>query len=232
MPRGIGGERENFLDCRMLEIVPAILTADFTTLEREVRAAERFATFLQLDITDGRFVPTTSITSADIASIGPRIPFEIHLMLERPEEVLQDYLAVGAKRIILHRSSTDQSHELFKTITGAGCEAGLAVSPSTLATEYLPLLPLVQQMTFVAVELGYQGGVLIPGALQHARTFHRQHPEIPMEIDGGIKETNIRGVLKVGADRLVVGSGIWKTADPEATYRRLVALAKGNVQEP
>lgn len=210
----------------MAEILPAILTGDYAELERRVRAAEQFASYLHFDITDGQFVASTSITANDLRAVHPALPFEVHLMVERPEDHLQDFLATGAQRLIIHQSSTGAGVELLQAIRDQGREVGLAVSPSTMSVDLSPFLPFVQQVTFVAVELGFQGGVLIPGALQRARSFRLDHPEIPLEADGGIKETNLARVLQVGADRYVLASAIWGSPDPAAAYHRIIESAQ------
>jgi ribulose-phosphate 3-epimerase len=206
----------------MIEVFPAILTDAYDALERMVRAAERFAPFLQIDITDGRFVPSTSVSSADVRSAAPRIPFELHLMIRRPEDALDDYLACGAKRIIIHQSSSEESEALVSRIRSYGIDAGLAVSPGADLEKYSSLLPSIQQVTFCAVDLGFQGGTMIPGVLQLVRSFHHKHPAMPLEIDGGIKLANIEQMVATGATRFVIGSAIWNSSDPQATYQSIL----------
>lgn len=208
----------------MPEIYPTILTDQFEILQQQVRAAEGFARFLHIDIADGRFVPSTSITSADLQTVLPTIPFEIHLMVDHPEDVVGDYVATGAKRIIVHHGKgREESEQLFRQIREAGCEAALGVSPMTPMADLMQYLSFVQQITFLAVEPGFQGGVLVPGVIHAVRHFRMEHAEIPVEVDGGIKLTNAEMVAETGADRFVIGSGIWKTEDPAATYAAFVS---------
>ena len=208
----------------MAEIYPTILTDQFEIFQQQVRAAEGFARLLHIDIADGRFVPSRSITSADLQAVAPTIPFEIHLMVDHPDDVVGDYVAVGAKRIIVHHGKgREESEQLFRQIREAGCEAALGVSPMTSMTDLVPYLSFLQQITFLAVEPGFQGGALVPGVIHTVRGFRMEHAEIPVEVDGGIKLTNVEMVAETGADRFVIGSGIWKTENPAATYEAFVS---------
>ncbi|MBI3956796.1 MAG: hypothetical protein HY340_02300 [Candidatus Kerfeldbacteria bacterium] len=209
----------------MIDLYPAILTDSSETFERQIRAAERFAPLLHIDVTDGRFVPTRSVGVADLRAVAPNVPFEIHLMVERPEDVVADFLALGPKRIIVHKSATASVAQVCGMIRAADVEASIAVSPATLSDDITPSLHLVQQVTFLAVDPGFQGGALNAGVLQKARLFKHDHPEIPVEVDGGIKTTNWEQVLATAADRYVIGSGIWQTANPAATYQEFVRRA-------
>ncbi|MFH1171621.1 MAG: ribulose-phosphate 3-epimerase [bacterium] len=207
----------------MAEILPSILTNEYQVLERQVRAAERFAPALHIDIADGRFVPSLSITLADVRMVAPAIPFELHLMIQRPEEVILDGIATGTRRMIIHRTATDAPEDCFSAIRRGNCEAALAVSPETLSADIAQYLALIDQVTFLSEEPGFQGGMLVPGVLQKARQFHFEHPEVFMEVDGGMRMSNIGNIVATGAQRFVIGSAIWRAADPAAVYRQFIA---------
>ncbi len=203
------------------DIIPAILTDDPVVLAQQIRAAERFAPLLHIDITDGRFVPHRSVAIADIEHLHPTIPFELHLMVQDPGSLLPDVQRAAPVRVIVHKHEAGDLMAIFRAIAGAGIESSIAVSPATLTMDMAPFLSLVRQITFVAVEPGAQGNLLIPGVLQKARAFCAEHGTVPVEIDGGLKAANIQQAIATGAQRFVVGSGIWQAGDPSASYRML-----------
>lgn len=209
----------------MTEIIPAILTHDFELFTQQVRAAEKFAPLLHIDLTDGRFVGSRTIRPADIARVQPTIPFELHCMVDNPESQILDYLALGPKRIIVHQHATDDAAGVLRAIRDRGVEAALAVSPQTLSVDITNLLALLDQVTFLAVDPGAQGNPLIPGVLHKAKTFCQEHHAILVEIDGGIKLANLHQVLVCRVARLVVGSGIWQEKDPAHAYEQFVQAA-------
>lgn len=211
----------------MAEIIPAILTSHFGVLQQQVRAAEQFAPMLHIDITDGAFVESQSIAIRDLRNVAPSIPFELHCMVKRPEELLDDAIASGAKRVILHRhSTTEELMKLLAHLRSRNCEAAVAVSAESLSDDLAPLLSVLSQVTYLAVKPGFQGGALIPGVLVKAKAFHEQYPDLPLEIDGGIKASNIHEAMHTNAHRYVVGSGIWESKDPAAAYRQLAEMVQ------
>ncbi|MFH1171392.1 MAG: hypothetical protein V1778_02550 [bacterium] len=206
----------------MAEILPAILTNEYQVLERQVRAAERFAPALHIDIADGQFVSSLSVTLADVRMVAPTIPFELHLMIQRPEDAILDGIATGARRILIHRTATEVSEDCFSLIHRGGCEAGLAVSPGTLSADITRYLTFIDQVTFLSEEPGFQGGMLVPGVLQDARQFHEEHPEVLLEVDGGMRMSNLGNIVATGAQRFVIGSAIWRVTDPADAYRKFL----------
>ena len=207
-------------------IVPAILTADPAELEKMVRQAETFTEFVQIDIMDGKFVPSQSINWEDVASIKPRIGWEAHLMVEQPEEYLPGFRKAGAGKVIFHYEATDSPQAAIAGIKKLGMEAGLAVNPETPVASILPLLDGLDSMLFMSVIPGFYGSKFIPEVLDKVSEL-RSRSDILTGIDGGINQSNINRVAGSGVDYICVGSAVFLQPQPAASFRRLESLIRG-----
>lgn len=206
-------------------VVPAILTDDPEKLEALVRKAESFTGFFQLDIMDGEFVPSRSIGVEDLAALPAKLDWEVHLMVLRPEDYLEDFLKAGAQKAVFHFEATPAPADVVARARGLGLGVGLAVNPETPVSAFLSLVDSVDSVLFLAVNPGYYGSPFIPEVLDKAVELHRVRPNIEIGIDGGIKEGNVAQVAELGIDVIYVGSAVMLQPDPGEAYRRLQALA-------
>jgi ribulose-phosphate 3-epimerase len=211
---------------KKVRVVPAILTSDPAELEKLVRQAESFTDYVQLDIMDGRFVPSRSVACAQIAALHPRLRWEAHLMVLEPEACLEDFRAAGAGKIIFHYEASPSPGEVIRAIKKLGLGAGLAVNPETPLSAIGPLVKAVDSVLFLSVNPGFYGARFIPDVLDKIRAFRRSHPGVETGIDGGVKEGNIAEIAATGVDVICVGSAVFLQPDPAASYRRLQALAE------
>ena len=210
----------------MSRVVPAILTEDAEALEKMVRLAEEFTDFVQLDIMDGRFVPSRSIKAEDIANLKTSLKWEAHLMVNSPQQYLDSFKRAGAKRVVFHYEAADKPLEVISQARRLGLEAGVAINPETDIAEVLPLADKLACLLFLSVNPGFYGSPFIPEVLDKIRELRMLCPEVETGIDGGVKEGNIADIAATGVDYICVGSAIFLSRNPAESYRLLSAMAK------
>ncbi|MGE4357900.1 MAG: ribulose-phosphate 3-epimerase, partial [Candidatus Omnitrophota bacterium] len=149
-----------------MKIVPAILTDDPKDLEIKVRQAESFCDIAQIDIMDGKFVPSKSITAGDLSKIKTGLFLEAHLMVDYPLREIYSFKKAGVKRIIFHFESKNTPQEVIKEIHKEGVEAGLAINPETEIGEIEDLLDRIEILLIMAVNPGFYGSRFIPQVLK------------------------------------------------------------------
>jgi ribulose-phosphate 3-epimerase len=211
---------------RIIRVVPAILTNDPQALKTMVRQAETFCNYVQFDIMDGRFVPSRSIECEHIAALNTTLSWEVHLMVENPEDYVTDFLKAGARRITFHYEASSSPEKVINLVKTLGLEAGLALNPETSVSAVLPLVNEVASILFLSVHPGFYGSPFIPEVLQKVTELRSIYPEIEIGVDGGIKESNIAQVAQAGTDAICVGSAVFLKPQPAESYRRLSALAE------
>lgn len=210
---------------RAVRVVPAILTDKSDCLETMVRQAETFTDYVQVDIMDGRFVPSHSITSQDLSGLNINLTWEAHLMVKQPEDCLVDFWRAGAKKAIFHYEATTSPERVISLGRNIGLKMGLAVNPETKVRDFLPLADKVDSVLFLSVHPGFYGAKFIPETLDKIVEFRRLQPDIEIGIDGGIKEGNISQVARSGVDVIYAGSAIFLSQQPGESFCYLNALA-------
>jgi len=217
---------------KLTQVVPAILTDDPRTLEKLVRQAESFACYVQFDIMDGEFVPSNSIGAEDIARVKPKFDWEVHLMMLKPEDYVSDFQKARAKKIIFHYEATPDPLKVISAIRRLKLQVGLAVNPETPVSVILPLADSIDSVLFMTVHPGFYGAKFLPKVMGKVKELRRALPDMEIELDGGIKESNIAEVARAGVDMICVGSAVFLQPSPPESYRRLVALAGGEAISP
>lgn len=226
----------------MIEIIPTnTCPPDSTELTRRSEAFAAFAPLVQLDVADGKFVPARSWPYGEdqmqeLATLPgtPALSYEVHLMVEEPQEIGIRLARAGASRIIGHIEAFAASEEVqsaFDTWRSAGAaEVGLAVlfqTPLSALQSVISSCDVVQLMSIA--KLGYQGAPFEPGIFERIKELHAAYPALVIEIDGGVSEQNIEELVRSGARRFGVGSAISKAEHPRAAYERLKKLAESVV---
>ena len=211
---------------RPIKIVPAILTEDPRALEKMVRQAETFCDYVQFDIMDGRFVPSQSIKCEHIASLNTRLGWEVHLMVEQPEDYVNDFSTAGASKIVFHYEATPAPEKTIGLVRAKGIEVGIALNPETPVSAVLPLVSKIDSVLCLTVNPGFYGSPFLPEVMEKVIELRRIHPETEIGVDGGIKEANIAQIARSGVDNIYVGSAILLQPQPAASYRHLSALAR------
>jgi ribulose-phosphate 3-epimerase len=212
---------------RTIRIVPAVLTEDPLDLAKMLNYAVQYTDFVQIDIMDGQFVPSRSITWQDIQKVSPRPGWEVHLMVKSPEKELVNYRNAGAVKAVFHFEATAQPEIVISTARKLAIKVGMAINPETSVAAILSLADQVDSVLFLSVNPGFYGAKYIPEVLNKVRELHRLRPNLLLSIDGGINQNNLLEVAAAGVSEICVGSGIFRQPDPAAAYRQLTEMVNG-----
>ncbi|MDD5423735.1 MAG: ribulose-phosphate 3-epimerase [Candidatus Omnitrophica bacterium] len=204
-----------------MKIVPALLTDKPEDLERMIRQAEGFCGLVQVDIMDGKFVPSKSISAADLAKIKTGLELEIHIMVEDPSSYIVPFKNAGASRIVFHYESKEDPAAVIKGIRAQGMQAGIAINPETPVSKVEPYFKDIDILLFLSVNPGYYGSKFIPGVCDKARSLKARKDRPVIAMDGGLKSDNILVIRDAGVDLACVGSGVYGRGDPAQNYRAL-----------
>lgn len=205
----------------MANIVPSILTDDITEAQRQLKILETFSERVQIDIMDGQFVNSHSITADDIRLLNASIDLEVHLMVEDPMAWLPYLDPKIFKLVYFHIEAMPEPGDLIKKIRGRDFEVGLAVKIATPLLAIDPYVEMVDSVLFMSVVPGRQGQEFHSEVLAKIRKFSGQYPDHNLAIDGGINSSNIEEVLAAGVDDVGVGSAISQSRDPQEAYLKL-----------
>jgi ribulose-phosphate 3-epimerase len=207
----------------MAQIIPAILEINKTDfldkMSRVVKlpGVER----IQVDFGDGRFVPNQTLDVSEIDPLNPAFHWEAHLMANEPGDFL-DYQICGFHTVIVHYEAYPDAGSLKAALEGIkklGLKSGVAVNPQTPVS----VLPGLEADMFLVmgVNPGYQGQEFLPETLDRAKELRQLLPKAVIEVDGGVKASNIRDIAQSGADLVIAGSALVKAADMQEAYEQL-----------
>lgn len=215
-----------------IEIAPSILAADFARLGEAVHAVEEAgADVIHVDVMDGHFVPNISIGVPVVASLrkATRLPLDVHLMIEHPEDYIEKFVRAGADRVLIHQEATVHLDRALAMIREQGAQAGAAINPATPVGALSEVLDKVDTVLVMSVNPGFGGQKFIPGAFEKIRQLNqwraRYNPGFRIEVDGGVDQENTAALAQAGANTFVAGSSIFHTGDPAAATRQLRKLA-------
>jgi ribulose-phosphate 3-epimerase len=215
-----------------VRVVPSILAADFARLGEQVEAVmDAGARVIHVDVMDGHFVPPISIGALIVDSLRELVHgrdgvLDVHLMVERPEGRVEDFVAAGADSIAVHWEATPHVHYALKAVREAGLAAGLAINPATPPEVTTGLSDELDHVLCMTVNPGWGGQPYIESSTgKVARLRELLGPGVPIEVDGGIDADTAGAIAAAGATLFVAGSSIFGTPDPAAAYRELAAAA-------
>jgi ribulose-phosphate 3-epimerase len=202
----------------MAVVVPAILEDTVELFQSKIGIILKLPNLkkVQIDISDGMFTPRTTIQLTDIDLLSPVIEWEAHLMVNNPQEYFFDAQLAGITTIIIHfEAITDQTQlkNLSDSIRKLKIKSGLAISSETTVDQTLPFIDFFDQVLLLGVRPGYQGQEMDSGLLEKLKKLKNAYKTGIIEVDGGVKISNIRQLRDAGADLLVVGSALFESAE-------------------
>jgi ribulose-phosphate 3-epimerase len=217
------------------QFAPSILSADFARLADAVIAVERAgADWVHVDVMDGHFVPNLTFGPKMVADLrkATRLPLDVHLMIERPEDWVDRYADAGATYLTIHVEASADVRRTLAAIRARGVRPGLTLNPETPVDAVLPHLDLVDLALVMSVRPGFGGQKFIEGALAKVTSIRNaldeRHLAAELEVDGGIKPENAARIVAAGATVLVAGSAIFEDPDgPVAALRKFKHAIRG-----
>ncbi|NLN14149.1 MAG: ribulose-phosphate 3-epimerase [Tissierellia bacterium] len=204
----------------MAKLAPSLLSADFANLKEEIEKIKvGGAEFLHLDVMDGNFVPNISFGIPVIKSLRKvtDLIFDVHLMIEKPERYIKDFVQAGADIITVHQEASLHLHRTIQEIKSHGVKAGVSLNPATPIDVLEYIIKDIDLILIMSVNPGFGGQSFIPAMLDKIRAtrdlIDRENPGVILEVDGGIKLSNAKELVEAGADLLVAGSEVFGAED-------------------
>lgn len=219
-------------------LAPSILSADFAALGRDVQAAEQamaaegVAGFIHVDVMDGRFVPNLTIGPLVVQALKRVIalPLDVHLMIERPDELLDAFIRAGAERITVHIEACRHVQRTLDHITQSGVVAGVALNPQTPPEAVEWVLPYLKQVLVMTVNPGFGGQRFLPdmtAKIERLAALRQKHGlDFAIEVDGGINADTLGLCGRAGASIFVAGQAFFGAPDLREAVSRLKRAAQ------
>ncbi|HEX2163044.1 MAG TPA: ribulose-phosphate 3-epimerase, partial [Thermoanaerobaculia bacterium] len=217
-----------------MRIAPSILAADLADLAGALAVCEAGgADLVHVDVMDGRFVPNLTFGIPVLAALRrrTRLPLDVHLMVEDPGRLLDDYLAAGADRVAVHWEAAAHLDRLLSRVREGGAAAGVALNPTTPVEVLADALPALDFVLLMSVNPGFAGQRFLPYVVDKAERLGRLIAErgggrpIEIGVDGGVGADNIARLAAAGVGMSVAGSAVFSADDPAAAISRLRASA-------
>lgn len=202
-------------------ILPSLLQCDFGNLQREIAQLEEAGIqAFHLDVMDGHFVPNLTYGMPIVEAVRKLTskPVDVHLMISEPGRYVQQFVDAGADCLTIHAEIVAEIGPVLEQIRAAGVGVGLALNPETPLDKVEQELPLCDLLLMMSVNAGFGGQAFNPVALEKLETVKQTHPDLLLEVDGGVSSTTISSCHEAGASLFVVGSAIFGQSD----YRRAI----------
>ena len=198
-------------------IAPSILSSNFLHLGEELQACKSAgADWIHVDVMDGHFVPNLTMGPFIVAAAkrGTDLPLDVHLMLEKPENLIEAYAKAGASHLTVHVETCPHLHRTLQDIKALGCKAGVTLNPGTSVESIFPVLNLVDLVLVMSVDPGFSGGSYIPETVSKVAAIRRKLDEVGssawLEVDGGITSETLPEMRAAGANAFVAATAIFK----------------------
>lgn len=211
----------------MNKLAPSILSADFSKLGEDIKLVENGgADYIHIDVMDGHFVPNITIGPDVVKSLRKvtELTFDVHLMIENPDDYIEDFYNAGADIITVHQESCVHLHRTIQKIKSFGLKAGVSINPATPVSLLKDIIRDVDMILIMSVNPGFGGQSLIKNVKYKFEELNKMIKDynlnIDVEIDGGVALNNLEEVLSWGANVIVAGSAIYRAKDVVAETKK------------
>jgi ribulose-phosphate 3-epimerase len=198
-------------------VAPSILSADFSNLSQQIRYVEiGGADWIHCDVMDGHFVPNLTFGPIIVKAVNniTQLPLDVHLMIDNPDEFIEDFVKYGADRITVHQEAVKHLHRSIQRIKENNIKAGVSVNPATPVHTIKEVIEEIDLLLIMSVNPGFGGQSFIRYTLNKIREAYKLRNELGLnfliEVDGGINVGNIKEISDAGADVFVIGSSIFE----------------------
>lgn len=210
------------------------MSADFAQLALEIEKAERGgADVIHLDVMDGHFVPNITIGPPVVGSIRKitDLPLDAHLMIEKPEKFLDDFIRAGVNWLSVHVEADPHLDRTLQYLKANGVKAGVAINPGTALSALEQVLPIADYVLIMTVNPGFGGQKFIPYTLKKVRRLREivvsNGYSTRIEVDGGIGPGNLPDILTAGAEIIVAGSAVFSSGkDASEAVQEMKGIAE------
>ncbi len=213
-------------------MAPSILSADFAQLGAQVaEVLSAGARVIHVDVMDGHFVPSITLGPIVVAALREQVEqvgamLDVHLMIERPERYVSEFLEAGAHSITFHVEATPHVAYMANLVRAGGASVGVAINPATPVGALAELGDAIDLALCMTVNPGWGGQAFIEHSLEKIERMRAILPEhVALEVDGGIDQCTAPSCRTAGANLFVAGSAVFGSPDPPAAYRALVEAA-------
>ncbi|WP_433957730.1 ribulose-phosphate 3-epimerase [Cytobacillus horneckiae] len=200
----------------MVKIAPSILSADFSKLGEEIKDVEQGgADYIHVDVMDGHFVPNITIGPLIVDAIRPitKLPLDVHLMIENPDQYIEAFAKAGADYITVHVEACQHLHRTIHLIKSFGIKAGVVLNPATPVQSIKHVLEDIDMVLLMTVNPGFGGQKFITSVLpkiaEVKQLIEAGDLQVEIEVDGGVNEETAKLCMEAGADVLVAGSAVY-----------------------
>ena len=202
-----------------VKLAPSILSSDFACLGEQVELClQEGCEFVHVDVMDGHFVPNITMGPMVVKSLKPLLArynavMDVHLMITNPDDYLKEFAEAGADVITVHVESCGRLGDSVETIRSLGVRPGITLNPDTKLDKIMEVIPNVDLVLIMSVHPGFGGQEFVPAAMKKIvdvrKMLDETESKAELEVDGGIKVSNVRSVVEAGASVVVAGSAIF-----------------------
>jgi len=198
-------------------LAPSILASDMTQLGNEIRAAESAgADWIHVDVMDGHFVPNITVGPFIVEACrrATKLPLDVHLMIEKPEQILEAFAKAGASRLTVHVETCPHLHRTLQYIKSLGCSAGVVLNPGTPVGAIVPVLGIADLVLVMSVNPGFSGGKFVPESFARVADIRKRLDALGssawLEVDGGVNAETLPKLKEAGATAFVAATAVFK----------------------
>lgn len=206
----------------MIEVIPAIIPKSFEELKEKAKLVEPYVEWVQFDVMDGQFVDNTTWNNpSDLKNLETNLKLEVHLLIQNPELVINDWIESGVVRVVFHYSSTEKHQEIIEKIKKAGLQVGIAINPEVsidVLDTFINQLDLVLVMT---VNPGWNGQEFMEDMLGKIKQLRDKYSDVNIGVDGGVNTKTASSIIQAGANILFSGSAILNSNNIKETIWKL-----------